>query len=253
MKYFFDTEFIEGVQKGFLGFLTKPTIELISIGIVAEDGREYYALSKDFNLNEAWNRDFIRQYVLSPIYQQHVFGDNRNRIPFTKKTMKTIIKNHGKYSFEIAREIVEFVIQEKYVDARLIKFNDDDFITINSDIYGNGIIVHLKDYKPKFYAYYADYDWVAFCWLFGLMIDLPKGFPMYCRDLKQMLDETVDELGNNHFLEFFDKPEHEVTFEDKLKVVTEANPNFPTQKNEHVAIFDARWNKELFDFIQTLK
>ena len=56
MKYFLDTEFIEGTQKSWFGINTKPTIDLISIGIVAEDGREYYAISKDFNLKEAWNR-----------------------------------------------------------------------------------------------------------------------------------------------------------------------------------------------------
>lgn len=39
-------------------------------------------------------------------------------------------------------------------------------------------------------GYYCDYDWVAFCWLFGSMIDLPKGLPMYCWDLKQFLDEN---------------------------------------------------------------
>lgn len=39
--------------------------------------------------------------------------------------------------------------------------------------------------KPEFWAYYADYDWVVFCQLYGRMIDLPKGFPMYCNDLKQ--------------------------------------------------------------------
>ena len=52
MKYFLDTEFLEGTQKKWFG-QTKPTIDLISIGIVCEDGREYYAISKDFNLKEA--------------------------------------------------------------------------------------------------------------------------------------------------------------------------------------------------------
>lgn len=62
MKYFIDTEFLEGSQNIRLPFTnisigkTKPIIDLISIGIVAEDGREYYAISKDFNLKEAWNR-----------------------------------------------------------------------------------------------------------------------------------------------------------------------------------------------------
>jgi len=41
---------------------------------------------------------------------------------------------------------------------------------------------------PEFWGYYADYDWVVFCWLFGAMIDLPDGWPMYCRDLRQELD-----------------------------------------------------------------
>lgn len=60
MNYYYDCEFIEGTQmKRFMGMnigKTKPTIDLISIGIVADDEREYYAISKDFNLKEAWNR-----------------------------------------------------------------------------------------------------------------------------------------------------------------------------------------------------
>jgi hypothetical protein len=43
MKYFLDTEFAE------TGGTENPTIDLISLGIVAEDGREYYAESSQFN------------------------------------------------------------------------------------------------------------------------------------------------------------------------------------------------------------
>ena len=39
MRFFYDTEFIEDGE----------TIELISIGIVGDDGREYYAVSTDFD------------------------------------------------------------------------------------------------------------------------------------------------------------------------------------------------------------
>lgn len=42
--------------------------------------------------------------------------------------------------------------------------------------------------KPEFWAYFADYDWVVLCQLYGRMIDLPDGWPMYCRDLKQEID-----------------------------------------------------------------
>jgi hypothetical protein len=60
MKYFIDTEFLEGTQdKRLLGIKygkTPPTIDLISIGIVDDNNNIYHAISKDFNLWEAWNR-----------------------------------------------------------------------------------------------------------------------------------------------------------------------------------------------------
>ena len=52
MRYFYDTEFIEDGS----------TIELISIGIVAEDGREYYAVSTEFDGTRAGQ--FVRTQVL---------------------------------------------------------------------------------------------------------------------------------------------------------------------------------------------
>jgi 3'-5' exoribonuclease-like protein len=44
--------------------------------------------------------------------------------------------------------------------------------------------------EPEIWGYYADYDWVVFCWLFGRMIQLPDGYPMFCRDLKQLMVEN---------------------------------------------------------------
>lgn len=41
--------------------------------------------------------------------------------------------------------------------------------------------------KPEFWGYYADYDWVLFCWLQGTMMELPEGWPKYCNDLKQLV------------------------------------------------------------------
>jgi hypothetical protein len=48
------------------------------------------------------------------------------------------------------------------------------------------------DPHPVFWGYYSAYDWVAFCQLFGALVDLPKGWPMYCRDLKQWSVEHGD-------------------------------------------------------------
>ncbi|CAJ1496993.1 polyadenylate-specific 3'-exoribonuclease AS [[Mycobacterium] kokjensenii] len=58
MKYFYDTEFIEDGR----------TIELISIGVVAEDGREYYAVSTDFDPGRAgpWVRTHVLPKLPSP-------------------------------------------------------------------------------------------------------------------------------------------------------------------------------------------
>ncbi|MGV0835362.1 polyadenylate-specific 3'-exoribonuclease AS [Mycolicibacterium thermoresistibile] len=52
MRYFYDTEFIDDGM----------TIELISIGVVAEDGREYYAVSTEFDPERAGS--WVRKHVL---------------------------------------------------------------------------------------------------------------------------------------------------------------------------------------------
>ncbi len=52
MRYFYDTEFIEDGR----------TIELISIGVVAEDDREYYGVSTEFSPDRAGH--WVRTHVL---------------------------------------------------------------------------------------------------------------------------------------------------------------------------------------------
>jgi len=99
------------------------------------------------------------------------------------------------------------------------------------------------DSEISFYAYYADYDWVLFCSLFGRMIDLPKGFPMYCRDLKQMIDEQASFNCRNS--------DSSDAFEKSLLKIKE-HTNYPKQENEHSALDDARWNLELYNFLKSL-
>lgn len=79
-------------------------------------------------------------------------------------------------------------------------------------------IVEFAGPSPEFWAYYADYDWVALCQLFGRMIDLPDGWPMFCRDLQQVRASSGVEL--------------------------------PEQKSvEHNALTDALWTKEAWEFL----
>jgi hypothetical protein len=156
MRYFLDTEFSERGSK-------KP-IDLISIGIVAEDGREFYLESSEFDVNDI--NSWVRANVIT----------------------------------QLKGEMVPLSVIAERVKA------------FCGDVYG----------KPEFWGYYADYDWVVFCQTLGTMIDLPKGWPMYCRDIKQMCDS----LGN---------------------------PKLPEQdSSEHNALNDARWNKVAFEFLRGL-
>lgn len=145
MRHWFDTEFIEDGK----------TIDLISIGIVSEDGREFYAESGECDLSRA------EPWVVANVLP-HLTGEKSSRL-------------------KIARQIREFVGE-----------------------------------KPEFWAYYADYDWVVLCQLYGRMIDLPEGWPKFCRDLKQF-------AGNRH-----------------LPMQTET---------EHHALADARWNKRAWEYL----
>lgn len=282
MKYFIDTEFLEGTQtKRFLGFpvgKTKPTIDLISIGIVAEDGREYYAISKDFNLKEAWNRwqfknvkcasgywdnekdalyrknsnilikkeYWIRENVLKPIHedlckQVGIYGKTYHSdlfTAFTYKSMKRLIKWYGKTNKQIAEEIKQFTQYEFYkVDN-----------TLQSDSVVSAAILNGR-YNPQFYAHYADYDWVAFCWLFGNMDNLPKGFPMYCIDLKQELDRKLNNIVLP-FKGYYPNPNDNLS--TKLREI-KAYSNYPQEINKHHALIEARWNKQLYQFLKNLK
>jgi hypothetical protein len=251
MKYFLDTEFIEGTQKrplilkGRLGNLMigypKPTIDLISIGIVSEDNREYYAISKDFNLNEAWNRwqqrtgegdrnniepreYWIRENVLRPIWDEWIQEKNIwDDWSFTYKNFKKHLKKYGKTNKQIADEIKEFVGYPNY-------YPQTEYMRTKVELT-----------KPEFYAYYADYDWVAFCWLFGRMIDLPNGFPMYCIDLKQEMNMIIKKYWKDVEMSTWGH-----TGIGDIKRL----PNYPKQTNEHNALADARWNKELYEFFK---
>lgn len=149
-RYFLDTEFIEYPN----------TIDLISIGIVCEDGRKYYAISSEFD--EAKANDWVLKNVIYKL----------ESLPR---------KSIG----QIKQELLEFIT-------------------------GDNI---------EFWGYYSDYDWVVFCWIFGTMMELPNGYPIYCKDLKQLLDESG---------------------KDKI----------PEPVGEHNALADAEWNLKLYKHLQ---
>lgn len=84
-------------------------------------------------------------------------------------------------------------------------------------------VLNFVGEKPEFWAYFADYDWVLLCQLFGSMADLPEGWPYYCLDLKQYMYHT--------------------------NTTKEELDEWITNQQEHNALCDATWNKKAFDWI----
>jgi hypothetical protein len=253
MKYFIDTEFKE----------QPSNIDLISIGIVAEDGRNYYAICNEFDIKKAWKDEWLRYNVLNSIYSElykKLLPNERKatlfrEYSFSLKDLSRLVKRFGKSKRKIASEIVSFINTRDSSYYYGIGLNSVIRSITNADVWNK--LYYPKEFEyiekhntfipefinstgmdgkgesrnreiiynqPEFYGYYADYDWVVFCWLFGRMIDLPKGFPMYCRDLKQMTDERG-----------LDKEWKRI--------------NCPDPEGEHNALIDALWNKQLYEKI----
>jgi hypothetical protein len=151
VRIWFDTEFIEDGR----------TIDLLSIGMVRDDGAKLY-LEADWTDHSRAN-EWVKANVLPHLG------------------------------------------------------HDPDVLVNRADMRGN--IVAFAGNKPEFWAYYGAYDWVALCQLFGRMVDLPAGWPMYCLDLKQL----VNGLGN---------------------------PKLPAKSGtEHHALADAVWARDAHDWL----
>jgi hypothetical protein len=220
MKYFLDTEFHERKKPvKFLGFTIDEvdTIELISIGIVSENNDTYYAICNDFDIDAAWNNEWLRDNVLYSVYQELLsyegtYGKTYHPelMEWNKSGLKNLLRWHGKSKARIAKEVTEYVYKTSEI-------NDPNAIANWEEV--------KHKFPVEFYGYFADYDWVVFCWLFGRMIDLPKGFPYFCMDLKQMMVERG--LGA----------------EWKYN-------NCPDPEGEHDALIDAKWNMKLYNLIK---
>ena len=155
MRFYLDTEFNEA----------PGILDLISIALVAEDGREFYAVSSEFREEDC--NEWVRAHVLPKLA-----GERR-----------------------VSRAEIR-----------------------------DGIRAFIGEAPPEMWGYFADYDWVLFCWLFGAMVDLPKGWPMFCLDLKQAMHE------------------HGLT-----KDVLPAQPH-----NAHHALADARWLRKAHEVARRL-
>lgn len=142
-RYFYDTEFLEDGH----------TIDLISIGIAADDGREYYAVQQ-----RSW-----RQW--RKIYQHEWLREN---------VMPSLPRIHGDRRMQVSLRTNPLAVD---FHAREMKSREQIRDEVRHFILAAGPDVEL-------WADYGAYDHVALCQLFGTMIDLPAGFPMWTHDFQ---------------------------------------------------------------------
>ncbi|MDH6282918.1 3'-5' exoribonuclease domain-containing protein [Prescottella agglutinans] len=148
LRFAYDTEFLEDGK----------TIELISIGIVCEDGREYYAVNRDMPMHRIFADDWLMENV-APWLPGVCGPPERNET--------------GGWNWGLATCVPE---------VKPLEFIRDDVAAF----------LTAKPEPVELWADYAAYDHVTLAQLFGRMIDLPEWVPMYTNDLQQELRR----LGN---------------------------------------------------------
>lgn len=150
MKYFYDLEFLEDGE----------TIEFISIGIVADDGRKYYAVNSDAPWKQIALHWWLRNHVLNQLPGKVEQGHNTwNFTPDTKNTLM-------RPKWVIANEVQAFL------------YAGEDPIDL--------------------WAWYGAYDNVALMQLWGPASERPERIPLWTHDLNQMAAErgiTPEELA----------------------------------------------------------
>ncbi|AMU78480.1 DnaQ-like DNA polymerase III subunit [Mycobacterium phage SkinnyPete] len=160
--YAYDTEFLEDGH----------TIELISIGIVCEDGREYYAVNADMPHERIRKHEWLCENVIP-------------HLPLARTVKRHSNPGSGYYWLLDTKSVL---VKPKWVIANEVR----EFL--------------LAVDPPELWANYAAYDHVVLAQLWGRMISLPKGLPMFTHDLQQLLETMPD----------FEKPEQDGTEHNAL-------------------------------------
>jgi hypothetical protein len=139
LRFWLDTEFLEDGR----------TIEIVSVGIVAEDGRELYLCNAECELDKA--SKWVITNVLPKLPPRLALPDSPDSTPQDLTSSAAA-----------------------WVSKRQLRKQLDKFI-------GKG-----RPGKPEFWAYIPHYDWVAICQLFGPMLNRPAHWPKQCFDVYQL-------------------------------------------------------------------
>jgi hypothetical protein len=136
---------------------TAPAIDLVSIAIISDDGREYYAISRECARGELLANGWLLANVVPALPLTRGTGPDGDFLAWDPNLPDF---DKVKPREQIAREVATFVL-------------GTDHETSNQ-------VPHVE-----LWADYGAYDHVALCQLFGTMMDLPEGFPMWTHDIQQ--------------------------------------------------------------------
>lgn len=154
MKIYYDTEFIE---RGY-----RSPIDLISIGMVAENGDEFYGVNSDLALEKVKEHPWLNANVLPhlPIKQGESY--------------EGVIWDYSNENLMPRNKIRDGVYQ---------------FILDHSDPFPKSV------HPVELWAWYGAYDHVVLAQLWNTMSELPVHVPMYTNDLRQELTR-LEQLGH---------------------------------------------------------
>lgn len=152
-KYFYDFEFIDDGR----------TIESLSIGMVADDGREFYAVFADAD----WQRVSQHPWLMANVVPSMLDEGTLARAPWQAVRLCHPDVNHPAVQ---SRATVVAGLEQFFLDGT--KPGDQ--------------------YPVELYAWYCAYDHVALAQLWGPMVNLPSFMPMWTNDLRS----ECHRLGN---------------------------------------------------------
>jgi len=156
VRIYYDTEFIEDGR----------TIDLISIGLVTQYNREYYAVNADMPVDRVRTHPWLRDNVWPQLPKISAAGGGAAaaaRLDLLNPTVRSRER--------IAHEVRAFLLADGET--------------------------------PELWADYAAYDHVVLCQLWGTMADLPMRLPMFTHDLQQEIEKMPagdpgPKVGNIH-------------------------------------------------------
>lgn len=213
MLLFFDTEFT-GLRKD---------TTLISIGIIAEDGRKFYAEFMDYDISQINN--WIGENVIDNLFLEDIY--------LSKNVESEIVKlmKQG-YRFSEKAEKIDKPKYQYYIEK-----DEKYFVKGTTPFIKRHLSYWISQFDSvQFVSDVCHYDFVLLIDLFGTAFDLPENVCAACHDLNT-------DIARNYGIserEAFDKSREEIVME---------LCGHETEGRKHNALYDAEVIKAIYEEI----